>query len=126
MRLLKLLPDLDHCDQREFQLVHEGQRALVRLQVEERFTYTTTVQVSHQYDNVSQWLDAPRLVVRLYHDVRVAEVICMRRRPLSGVYPYPNRQMRQPDEKAQLNTYLHEWLSHCLAHGQLLEEVFAE
>jgi len=125
MRLLKLLPDLDHCDLREFQLVHEGHRALVRLQVEERFTYTTTVVVSHQYENVSEWLDAPRLVVRLYHDARVAEVICMRRRQLSGVYPYPNRQMHQPDEKSQLNTYLHEWLSHCLAHGQLMEEVFA-
>lgn len=89
MRLLKLLPDLDYCDKREFQLVHDGHRALVRLQVEERFTYTTTVLVSHQYENVSEWLDAPRLVVRLYHDARIAEVICMRRRQLSGYIPTP-------------------------------------
>ena len=126
VRLLRLLPDLDQCDRREFQLVHEGHRARVCLEVEERFAYTTTVVVSHRYDNASVWLEAPRLVVRLYHDARVAEVIGMRRRQLSGVYPYPNRKMHQPDEKNQLNTYLHEWISHCLRHGQLLEEVFAE
>ncbi len=127
LRLLKLLPNLDHCDQREFLVVVDNQRARVRLAVDERFVYTTSVVVSQQYENASDWLEAPKLVVRLYHDARVAEVICTRqRRQLSGVYPYPNRQMHQPDEKAQLNAFLGEWLSHCLAHGQLLEEVFAE
>jgi len=126
-RLLKLLPDLDSCDQREFQVDMDSQRARVRLEVDERFTYTTSVVVSQQYENASAWLESPRLVVRLYHDARVAEVICTRqRRQLAGVYAYPNQQMRYPDEKAQLNTFLGEWLSHCLAHGQLLEEVFAE
>ncbi|MGB2130544.1 MAG: DUF1249 domain-containing protein [Marinobacterium sp.] len=126
-RLLKLLPDLDSCDQREFQVDMDSQRARVRLEVDERFTYTTSVVVSQQYENASAWLESPRLVVRLYHDARVAEVICTRqRRQLAGVYAYPNQQMRYPDEKAQLNIFLGEWLSHCLAHGQLLEEVFAE
>lgn len=127
LRLLKLLPDLDTCDQREFQVDVDSQRARVRLEVDERFTYTTSVVVSQQYENTSAWLESPRLVVRLYHDARVAEVICTRqRRQLAGVYAYPNRQMRHPDEKAQLNIFLGEWLSHCLAHGQLLEEVFTE
>ncbi|SIQ73027.1 DUF1249 domain-containing protein [Marinobacterium stanieri] len=127
LRLLKLLPDLDSCDQREFLVELDGQRVRVRLEIDERFTYTTSVVVSQQYENASVWLESPRLVVRLYHDARVAEVICTRqRRQLSGVYSYPNQQMRYPDEKAQLNAFLGEWLSHCLAHGQLLEEVFAE
>ncbi|MBA4503420.1 DUF1249 domain-containing protein [Marinobacterium marinum] len=126
LRLMKLLPDLDDCDRRDFQVVVENQRAVVSLVVDERFTYTTSVVVSQRYENASDWLTAPKLVVRLYHDARVAEVICARqRRQLSGVYPYPNRQMRQPDEKAQLNAFLGEWLGHCLAHGQQLEEVFA-
>ncbi|MBR9827825.1 MAG: DUF1249 domain-containing protein [Oceanospirillales bacterium] len=127
MRLLKLLPDLDHCDQREFQVEVDSLRVRVRLTVDERFTYTTSVVVSQQYENASAWLESPQLVVRMYHDARVAEVICTRqRRQLAGVYPYPNAHMRQPDEKAQLNVFLGEWLSHCLAHGQMLEEVFAE
>lgn len=127
LRLLKLLPDLDTCDRREFQLMHDQHRVRIRLEVDERFAYTTSVVVSQQHEQASRWLAAPKLVVRLYHDARVAEVICTRqRRQLAGVYPYPNRQMHQPDEKAQLNAFLGEWLSHCLAQGQVLEEVFAE
>ncbi|MBP0048206.1 DUF1249 domain-containing protein [Marinobacterium sp. AK62] len=127
LRLLKLLPDLDSCNQREFQVEVDNHRARVCLEVDERFAYTTSVVVSQQYENQSVWLESPRLVVRLYHDARVAEVICTRqRRQLSGVYAYPNREMRYPDEKAQLNAFLGEWLSHCLSHGRLLEEVFAE
>jgi uncharacterized protein YqiB (DUF1249 family) len=31
--------------------------------------------------------------------------------------------MHQPDEKAQLNVFLGEWLSHCLALGHEFEAV---
>jgi uncharacterized protein YqiB (DUF1249 family) len=31
--------------------------------------------------------------------------------------------MHQPDEKSQLNLFLGEWLSHCLARGHELEPV---
>ena len=34
-----------------------------------------------------------------------------------GVYPYPNEQMLQPDEKYQLNHFLGEWLGYCQRHG---------
>ncbi|TCK04951.1 DUF1249 domain-containing protein [Marinobacterium mangrovicola] len=124
-RLLKLLPDLDAQDQREYQISWQGRSAVVRLQVEERFRYTTTVMVSQQLESDSRWLDAPQLLVRLYHDACMAEVICIRqRRQLSGRYPYPNPQMHQPDEKAQLNDFLGECLSQCLSHGHLMEPVF--
>ncbi|QEQ95655.1 DUF1249 domain-containing protein [Neptunomonas concharum] len=126
-RLNKLMPDLEGCDRREFQIEWgESHQAHIRIEVEERFTYTTTLQISQNLKGASDWLDSPALVVRLYHDAAMAEVICMkRRRQLSGVYPYPNREMHQPDEKVQLNNYLGEWLSHCLNHGQMLEPVFS-
>lgn len=93
--------------------------------MEERFRYTSTVVVSQRLEDGSPWLESPRLLVRLYHDARMAEVLCNRqRRQLSGRYPYPNPQMHQPDEKLQLNAFLGEWLSQCLHHGQLLEPVF--
>lgn len=124
-RLLKLLPDLDAQDMREYQISWRGHQAIVRLQVEERFRYTTTVLVTHQLDGASAWLDAPQLLVRLYHDALAAEVICIKqRRQLAGRYPYPNREMHQPDEKVQLNEFLGEWLSQCLNHGHLMEPVF--
>ena len=126
VRIMKLMPDLDDCDQREFQVSWSGHQAFLRLKVDERFKYTSTVLISHSYENSSPWLDTPGMVVRLYHDASMAEVICMqKRKQLSGVYSYPNQKMRQPDEKLQLNEYLGEWLSECLSHGHIMEPVFS-
>lgn len=124
LRLMRLMPDLDSCDERQFEVHWHQQHSTVRLQVEERFTYTSTVVVSQSFNH--SWFEAPSLVVRLYHDARAAEVICMKsRRQLKGVYSYPNTQMHQRDEKAQLNQYLGEWLSHCLTHGHEAEPVYS-
>jgi len=124
LRLMRLMPDLEQCDEREFEVHWHQQQSIVRLRIEERFTYTTTVLVSQSFD--SSWLEAPRLVVRMYHDARAAEVICLKsRRHFRGVYSYPNDRMHQKDEKAQLNQYLGEWLSHCLTHGQAAEPVYS-
>ena len=65
----------------------------------------------------------PRLTVRLYHDARSAEVVeYQRARHFNAVYDYPNRDMRQPDEKAQVNRFLGEFLSVCLKHGVAVKE----
>lgn len=116
-KVMRLIPDLDDCDLREFQISWHHHRARVEIRVEERFTYTTTLRVEQLYED-SRWIRMPALMVRLYHDARMAEVICRKqKRQLQGSYTYPNEQMHQPDEKAQLNNYLGEWLSQCLAHG---------
>lgn len=125
MRILKLLPDIDQCDEREFQLVNGERQQRIRLRVDERFTYTSTIEFSIQQERTSPWLELPSLLVRMYHDASMAEVVCIRRRQMAGVYPYPNPLMHQPDEKAQLNSFLAEWLSHCLSHGHLIEPVYA-
>lgn len=124
-RILKLMPDFDACDEREFQISHEAINARIRLRVDERFAYTSTLEISQQDSGESRWLEAPVLQVRMYHDATMAEVVCIRRRQMAGVYPYPNPLMHQPDEKAQLNSYLGEWLSHCLSHGHMVEPVYA-
>lgn len=117
LRLIKLMPDMDDADYRHFHLDWHAHRATVEIEVEERFTYTTTLKILQRYEN-QQWIDMPALIVRLYHDARMAEVISSQhRRQLQGSYPYPNKQMHHPDEKAQLNEYLAEWLNQCLAHG---------
>ena len=116
-KIMRLMPDLDDCEVRQFDICWHQHRAVVELRVEERFTYTTTLRVQQCYQQ-NRWVSMPALVVRLYHDARMAEVICRKkRRQLQGSYAYPNDQMHQPDEKAQLNSYLGEWLSQCLAHG---------
>lgn len=123
-RLLKLLPQQQQSVCREFDLCHESQQVRVSLRIDEVFRYTSTVVMRQTQENSSRWLDAPELVIRLYHDVAMAEVICARRRRhLSGVYGYPNPEMHQPDEKHQLNSYLSEWLNQCLHYGQEQEPV---
>ncbi|WP_151705215.1 DUF1249 domain-containing protein [Nitrincola alkalilacustris] len=126
-RIMKLLPDFESCDEREFRVGIVQQQAVVRIEIDERFRYTSTLLLSYVHESDSRWLEAPQLIVRLYHDARMAEVICLkRRRQLSGVYPYPNGEMHQPDEKQQLNQYLGEWLNLCLDHGFEMEPVLAD
>jgi uncharacterized protein len=79
--------------------------------------------VQHPRTPALDALPAPRLKVRLYHDAKAAEVIEFQHaRRFAAVYPYPNPEMRQPDEKAQVNRFLGEYLSMCLACGGALEE----
>jgi len=118
LRLRKLMPDLDGSDETRFTVNWKHHEVRVLIRVEERFAYTSTLTLEQEVTSCG-WLQMPILVVRIYHDARMAEVICRKqRRQLQGFYPYPNEQMHHPDEKAQLNRYLAEWLSHCLAHGQ--------
>ncbi len=124
-RIMKLMPDLDRRDVRNFQISWQNHQAELEIRVDERFRYTSTVVVRHRFASDLPWLAAPAMVVRLYHDAAMAEVVCLQRKQLSGAYPYPNRQMHQPDEKNQLNQHLGEWLSECLQHGHCAEPVFS-
>jgi uncharacterized protein len=98
----------------------------VAIRVQDRSRYTTTVAVSQERGTLpsADWLRLPRLIVRLYHDARMAEVLAWEgHRRLRPRYDYPNRSMYQADEKAQLNRFLGEWLSVCLQRGHSLEKV---
>jgi uncharacterized protein len=92
----------------------------LRLQIVERCPYTTTLELSEIVtdDHVSRWGLSPQLTVRIYHDAKTAEVTSFQQqRNFFGRYEYPNAQMRQQDEKFQLNNLLAEWLHHCIQYG---------
>lgn len=62
----------------------------------------------------------PSMIIRLYHDARMAEVISSQDiRQVKPRYDYPNRDMHLPDEKQQINLFLNEWLHLCLRLGQV-------
>ena len=122
LRLTRLMPNLRRSDQRTFRVVFGTVAPAVTLEVLERSRYTTVVAVS-QAAAIDE-LGETRLKVRLYHDIRSAEVIEFQgQRRFSAVYPYPNPRMRQPDEKAQVNRFLGEFLNACLKHGVAHEEL---
>lgn len=121
-RLHQLLPELFDRDERAVSLTlpRDDDRVL-RFRVLERCPYTTMLEVDFTGPG-RDWhplVPAPRLVVRLYHDARTAEVTAYQGQDrFHGRYEYPNGAMRLPDEKAQLNRFLGEYLAHCLAHGR--------
>ena len=93
----------------------------LQLQLDERSRYTDTLTLRQVGLGLASL--APQLTVRLYHDAQLAEVIGFaNRRRVLPLYDYPNPAMHQPDEKAQWNRFLGEWLSHCLQHGYSLGE----
>lgn len=112
-RLIQLFPDYETSNYREFQL---GSGERVRIDVVDRSRYTTQLKVCQQGGD--RWLAAPRFELRAYHDARMVEVIGFQsRRRIEARYDYPNADMHAPDEKAQQNIFLAEWLSHCLEQG---------
>jgi len=131
-RLLKLLPDIDDCQLRVFVVDMVQGQSLVRISVLERFKFTCTLSIAQQPMNAVNCetisaLISPDLLVRLYHDAKMAEVISpAKKAQYSGKYSYPNKAMLQVDEKIQLNEYLAQWLSHCLTHGYQYTEVMSD
>jgi len=119
MRLLTLLPDMDKGTVREFSITGGiGHKTSIRFEIIEQFPYTITIAVE-QVSELNDFLKPPHMEVRLYHDVRMAEVTMFdNHHRFSGVYHYPNPQMRLPDEKHQINRFLADWLEHCLQHGE--------
>lgn len=118
-RLMRLLPGMREQAQRREVALGAGEAVLV-LQVSAAGPYTSSVELHER--RVLDWLPAPRLLVRVYHDARLAEVVgadhCRR---LQARYAYPNAAMHQPDEKTQLNLFLGEWLAHYQSVGYLAE-----
>ncbi len=130
LRLVRLLPGVREGDRREFFVLLGEVSPQVTVEVTEQQRYTTVVLLRQRLPNVEPAaagdgipLNEMRIKVRLYHDARCAEVIEFQgQRRFEPVYAYPNPKMRQPDEKAQVNRFLREFLNACLAHGVATEE----
>lgn len=112
-------------DEYRFMISRGDQQWLHILRVIERSRYTTTLQFSQTLvASHSSWLPMPRLVVRMYHDAKLAEVLAWEgHKRLRPRYEYPNRAMYHADEKLQINQFLGEWLILCLNEGHSLDEV---
>ena len=113
-RLMRLLPDMRTTQSSRRIGMTQGDQMLgvLVLDVVLACPYTTTLHVRQEHS--LPWLPVPHLEVQVYHDARMAEVVSAE---------HTRRLRSQPDEKAQLNLFLGEWLSHCLACGHELASV---
>lgn len=139
IRLHKLFPMMSEEDSLEFG-VDSGVRgtgvqgtgvqgttedgATVTITITERCRYTTMLSVEVSSSEDKPWVRWPTLEVRVYHDIKSAEVVSFERhRNFKFRYQTPNQQMFQPDEKSQINRYFGELLTFCYQHGHSLETV---
>lgn len=98
-----------------------GDEVRVRISVLEVFPYTSTLAIN-QLTRVSQWIDPPGILVRVYHDATTAEAVAYQgHKAFLAKYVIPNPTMYHQDEKRQINEFLGEWLSLCLQAGQSLK-----
>jgi uncharacterized protein YqiB (DUF1249 family) len=124
-RLMRLISNVEQ-DDYQFMVSRGQHHWLHKLQVIERSRYTTTLVLSLESSQTSQWLKMPRLTVRIYADAQLAEVLAWEgHKRLRPRYVYPNTFMYQHDEKLQVNQFLGEWLGVCLAEGHSLDDVMA-
>jgi uncharacterized protein YqiB (DUF1249 family) len=118
-RLLRLFPDYESRNSNQFSLGG----AQIHFEVLERSRYTTLFRLqcflSSGASSAAGWLPPLRLEARAYHDAAMLEVVGFQSSGRTeGRYTYPNPSMHQQDEKLQQNTFLGDWLSHCLHHGE--------
>ncbi|MCU7553026.1 DUF1249 domain-containing protein [Alteromonas sp. ASW11-19] len=109
---MRILPDCDTENLAyEFQV---GKGLCYAITIMDSARYTSTICIEQRHDNAPAYLK-PTMVVRLYHDARMAEVISSQNTgALAPSYVYPNRNMRQRNEKQMVNMFLAEWLDFCL------------
>lgn len=126
MLMLRLLADNEKVgEQRSFFI---SDFLSYTLQVNEVTRYTSLVEISQDAvigDVKLSGLLRPKMVIRLYHDARMAEVISNQDiRQVKPRYDYPNSAMHLPDEKQQINMFLKEWLQLCHSLGQVKLSLF--
>jgi len=112
-RLMLLMPELRAFGKQCHGLRHqEG----LHVDVLERHKYTTVISLVQNLPLKFLSTAMSSMVVRVYHDAEVAEVLSYQRHyRFKGKYNYPNPDMCQVREKQRVNEFLGEWLDFCMA-----------
>jgi len=97
-------------------------KAIITWSVRERYKYTSIISLKKLLNVQSQAyvvalsdLSSIDMELRICHDACLVEVIAYQgKSPILSMYPYPNKQMLQIDEKRQLNLFLKDVLERAL------------
>ncbi len=120
MLLLRLLADKELVGETRCFFISDFLSYSIRVNEVTRYTSLITMQqdASIGGQHLSDYF-SPKMVIRLYHDARMAEVVSNQDvRSVKPRYDYPNQAMHLPDEKRQINEFLKEWLQLSLQLGQ--------
>lgn len=116
----RLLPDPDRSGDAVVSRVN-GTPDL-HLAVRERCPYTTSVRLTHFFEAGECPEVTPDLLVRIYHDARVAEVLPESH--IRGFRYWGNAEPPRPGTlqwRWEVNRFLNRWLRYCLGEGHAFE-----
>jgi len=116
IRLAALVPELHTIEGVHVSRV-AGDCAL-HLAVDERSRYTTTIRLTYVFDDAGQPLADPDLLIRVYHDARLAEVqACARWHRHSLLEALRSQLARALGDRWLRNVMLNKWLDYCVERG---------
>lgn len=114
-----LLPLLNQLESQTAITLYAGENLAFNLRCVNEARYTSDVEIEQLKPDWADYLRA-KMTVRLYHDVRMAEIISSQGvTRLAARYQQPNRDMRHRDEKHQVNQFLADWLTLCQKQGHI-------
>lgn len=114
IQLRQLVPDFGAVQDHSVSKVNRGMD--LYLTVIERCKYTTTLKLTYRFSDRDEGKSAPDVVVRMYHDAQVAEVISRGRGRHHPEYDRFRQDYPLP-VKWQINRFLQKWLAYCLLQG---------
>jgi uncharacterized protein len=89
----------------------------IHVTLEQQSRYTTNMRMTYWLENNGSISTNPDLLVRIYHDARLAEAVscCEKPRPaiFGGLRLTAGGEL---ERRWMLNILLHKWLEHCLDH----------
>ena len=116
IRLAWLAPALDSIEGALISSV-EGDCPL-HLSVGERSRYTTTLRLTYMFEDAEGVCPDPDLLIRVYHDARLAEVqACARWRRHAMLDSIRSQLARDLGERWLRNIMLNKWLDYCVERG---------
>ncbi|MGA9853910.1 MAG: DUF1249 domain-containing protein [Gammaproteobacteria bacterium] len=118
VRLRQLLGNLWHLPSK---LVSTSSTDLsIHLSLDGCSRYTTSMRMTYQLEAEGSILADPDLLVRIYHDARLAEAVSCcetpRRKVFSGLWVPAADEF---EKRWLLNILLNKWLEHCLDHRHI-------
>lgn len=117
-KLLQLIPDLPTIKKAAVGVapLHTN----LHLRVIDHSPYTITVELSHCFNQQLDGLLAPALLIRVYLDAQLAEVLSDNDRAcVARKFPDPSQSREIMQYKWRLNYFLQKWLDHCLGKNYL-------
>lgn len=112
-KLFKLIPNL--LTIREGAIGYSAHHSPLHLTILDQSPYTMTIELSHCFMTDTDNLLEPAVIIRIYQDVKLAEVLSDHvRLSVTQVFRDLSLSTEIMNYKWRLNYFLQKWLNHCL------------